>query len=71
MRRNVKRLLNNLYDDLSYNVKLIDRYIELHGFAISVGDDATAKFYNTQVTYLYERNKQIITTINEIEKRVS
>lgn len=71
MKRDVKRLLKSLYDDLRYNVKLIDEHNEHCRIAMSIGDITTARFYDLRSLGLVEDNQRLITTINEIEKRVS
>ena len=71
MRQDIKRLLKTLYDDLRSNVKLIDEYDEKYRFAMSIDDVTTAKFYNLRSLSLVEDNRRLITTISEIEKRVS
>ena len=71
VKKDVKFLLKILYDELNFNVKLIDKYDRNCKTALSIGNVDTAMFYDRHCRRLEDEIRRIITTINEIEKRVS
>ena len=67
----IKQLLNILHRELSFNVRLIDKYDNLCKQARFIGDIKTAEFYDRQSLRVYEENCRLLIAINEIEKRAS
>ena len=71
MKMRLKTLLNQLYKELSHNIKDIEECEELYRKAISINDYDSAYYYNVRSSVLDEEGNRILITINEIEKRVS
>lgn len=79
MRMGVNRLLKQLHNELSFNSRKIDEYEKYCRQYRLIGEIFKTNCYSIMMADRYERlaealveeNERILTTIREIEKRVS